>query len=73
MTEVTDKLVRDALQLEPAERAAIIEELLSSLDRPDPAIDGKWAKEAEDRLARYRAGEIEAVAAKDVFAELGRN
>lgn len=30
MTEVADKLIREALQLDPAERAAVIEELLSS-------------------------------------------
>jgi putative addiction module component (TIGR02574 family) len=73
MTEVADKLVREALQLDPSERAAVIEELLSSLDRPDPDIDAKWAREAEDRLAGYRAGEIEAIAADEVFAELGRS
>ena len=73
MTEVADKLVREALQLDPAERAAVIEELLSSLDKPDPDIDTKWAKEAEDRLSGYRAGEIEATSADEVLREFGRN
>ena len=72
MTEVADKLIREALRLDPAERAAVIEELLSSLDRPDPDLDAKWAKEAEDRLSGYRAGEIEAIPASEVLAELGR-
>ena len=72
MTEVVDKLIREALQLDPAERAAVIEELLSSLDRPDPELDARWAKEAEDRLSGYRAGEIAAIPANEVFAELGR-
>ena len=72
MTGVADKLIREALQLDPAERAVVIEELLSSLDRPDPDLDAKWAKEAEDRLSGYWAGEIEAIPANEVFAELGR-
>jgi putative addiction module component (TIGR02574 family) len=72
MTEVAEKLVREALQLDPVERAAVIEELLSSLDKPDPALDAKWAKEAEDRLSGFRAGEIEAIPANEVFAELSR-
>lgn len=72
MTEVAEKLIREALQLAPADRAAVIEELLSSLDRPDPELDAKWAKEAEDRLSGYRAGEIQAIPVNEVFAELGR-
>jgi len=72
MTEVAEKLIREALQLDPVERATVIEELLSSLDRPDPGLDAKWAKEAEDRLSGFRAGEIEAIPANEVFAELGR-
>ena len=72
MTEVAEKLIREALGLDPVDRAAVIEELLSSLDRPDPDLDAKWARESEDRLSGYRAGEIEAIPASEVFAELGR-
>ena len=72
MTEVAEKLIREALQLDPVERATVIEELLSSLDRPDPGLDAKWAKEAEDRLSGFRAGEIDAIPVNEVFAELGR-
>ena len=73
MTEIADKVIREALQLDPAERAAVIEELLSSLDKPDAELDAKWAKEAEDRLSAYRAGEIEGIPADEVFAELARD
>jgi putative addiction module component (TIGR02574 family) len=72
MTEVADKLIHEALRLDPIERAAVIEELLSSLDKPDAELDAKWAIEAEDRLSAYRAGEIKAIPASEVFAELGR-
>lgn len=73
MTENSEKLFREAMNLPPAERAALIEELLSSLDKPDPELDKLWAKEAEDRLRAYRSGELEAVHAEKVFAELGRS
>lgn len=72
MTTVAEKLISEALRLEPVERAAVIEELLSSLDRPDAELDQKWASEAEDRLRGFRSGEIEAIPADQVFAELGR-
>jgi len=70
MTMSTEQLRKDALALPPAERAALAEELLSSLDRPDPRIDALWAQEAEDRLAAFEASEMDAVPAEDVFKEL---
>lgn len=73
MTDVAKKLIREALRLDPAERALVIEELLSSLEGPDLALDANWAKEAEDRLVSYRAGELESIPANVVFAELGRD
>lgn len=72
MTKVAEELIRKALKLAPIDRATLIEELLSSLDKPDSGLDAMWAKEAEDRLGAYRAGEIEATPANEVFAELGR-
>jgi putative addiction module component (TIGR02574 family) len=58
--------------MSPNERAALVETLLLSLDKPDPEIDALWLKEAEDRLAAYHSGELGAVDAEQVFAELGK-
>jgi putative addiction module component (TIGR02574 family) len=58
------KALREAaLDLPPQDRIALVEHILDSLDRPDPDIDRFWAREARDRLAAYRRGEI---AAKDL-------
>ncbi len=70
MTETGRKILQEALALAPAERAVLVDALTSSLDPPDPGIDAAWAEEAEDRLRAYRAGELEAVPAEQVFAEL---
>jgi putative addiction module component (TIGR02574 family) len=64
-----EQIRKDALALPLVERVALTEELLSSLDRPDPTVDALWAKEADDRLAAFEAGQMEAIAAEDVFAE----
>lgn len=48
-----------------------MEALVLSLDKPDPSLDALWLKEAEDRLAAYHSGELGAVDAEQVFAELG--
>jgi putative addiction module component (TIGR02574 family) len=64
--------LRQALELPANDRAALIEVLIVSLDKPDPTVDALWLKEAEDRMAAYRSGELDAVEAEQVFAELGR-
>ena len=71
-TGSTEQLRKDALALPLIERAALAEALLSSLDRPDSQIDALWAQEAEDRLAAFEAGEMEAIPAEEVFTELER-
>lgn len=43
------------------DRAALVETLIFSLDKPDASIDAEWLRVAEDRLAAYHAGELEAV------------
>jgi hypothetical protein len=49
-----------------------VENLILSLDKPDSSLDAEWLKEAEDRLAAYRSGELDAVDAEQVFSELGK-
>ena len=69
MTESAQRILKEALGLSPAERAALIDELTSSLDRPDPDIEEHWAKEAEDRLRAYQAGELETIAEEEIVEE----
>jgi putative addiction module component (TIGR02574 family) len=72
MATSAKSLLNQALQLPSNDRAALVETLISSLDKPDPALDALWLKEAEDRLAAYHSGELGAVDAEQVFAELGK-
>lgn len=72
MAASTKSLLLQALKLPPNDRAALVENLILSLDKPDPSIDAQWLKEAEDRLAAYHAGDLAAVDAAQVFADLGK-
>ena len=63
-------LVKQALQLEPDKRSELVEEILHSLDQPDPAVEAVWLEEAERRLAAYRAGKVRGVSAEDVVGKL---
>ncbi len=73
MTTSTQLLLRQAMQLSSNERAVLIDELIVSLDKPDPSIDAAWLSEAESRLAAYRTGELVAIDAEQVFAALGKS
>lgn len=55
------------MKLDPAERFALVDDILHTLDKPDPEIDQLWIEEAERRLAAYRRGEVEGIPAEDVL------
>jgi hypothetical protein len=61
-------LLQQAIQLPAGERAVLADELIESLGAVDPALDAAWLREAQDRLAAYRTGELLAVDAEVVFA-----
>jgi hypothetical protein len=45
----TKSVLKDTLQLRPAERLQLIEMLSRSLNKPDENIERIWAEEAEKR------------------------
>jgi len=69
MTHAADTLSAQVVQLPPEERMQVVELILDSLDEPDASLDALWAKEADDRLAAYRRGEVKAVALSKVIAK----
>lgn len=58
-----------ALKLDPADRFELIDQILHSLDRPDPAIDRIWQEEAVHRLAAHRTGKVQGIPAEEIFGE----
>ncbi|MFP4310297.1 MAG: addiction module protein [Desulfococcaceae bacterium] len=44
---VTERILKEAAALGPAEKARLIDQLISSLDRPDAEIDRLWAEDPE--------------------------
>jgi putative addiction module component (TIGR02574 family) len=69
-----ENLLEEALKLSPVERAELVESLLSSFEfRSRKSIDALWAQEVEDRINAFEQGEIEAIPAEKVFAELEKN
>ncbi|HET7569228.1 MAG TPA: addiction module protein [Gammaproteobacteria bacterium] len=69
MSTEAEKVLEQALHLQPHERAVVAEGLLSSINRLDPEIDAVWAAEAEARIDAEERGEMETVPADEVFAK----
>lgn len=69
MSTETRTLIEQARALPPEDRIALVEDMLDSLDAADPAIDRLWAREAADRVAAYRRGEL---GARDLSAVVAK-
>ena len=73
MTVQTQQVLEKAVHLPPAERAELVEQILSSFDFPaHDKIDALWAQEAEDRIDAYDRGELKAIPASRVFERINR-
>jgi putative addiction module component (TIGR02574 family) len=71
MSRDPKEIAAEALELPLAARAELASQLLDSLDElSEEENDRLWAQEAERRYAEYKAGNVEAVTADEVFARL---
>ncbi len=69
MSAETQDILDRALKLPAVDKARLVDKLLSSLDKPDEAMEALWRKEVEDRLEAYRAGNLKAVPLEQVLAK----
>lgn len=73
MTTATKTILKQALNLNPVERAELIEKLFHSFDKThDDKIDALWADESESRIDAHDAGKITADSAKTVFERINK-
>ncbi len=64
------EIEREALRLDPHERALLAEHLIGSLDaEEDPEAERLWIEEAERRYKEYKAGGVKAKPAETVLRE----
>ena len=65
-----DKLLKEALVLPIQEKLDLIEELIKSLDKPDPEIDERWKKETESRIDACDDGEISSITLEETLCNI---
>ena len=71
MTKI-ERLSAEVRRLPAVDRVVLVEEILQSLDPIVPEMEEHWSKEARDRLAAYKRGELQARDIDDVLAEYGK-
>ena len=67
-----EKILEDALGLPALEKSEIIEQLIMSLDQPDPEMDALWKKEAEARLDAFQEGKMSSVSVREAFRKYSK-
>ncbi len=66
-------VIKNALNLDVRDRAALAERILASLEElSEEEAERLWAEEAQRRLEEYRAGRARAVPAEQVHAKAGK-
>ncbi len=70
MAASVDDVLAQALALQVNDRAALLERLAESLDRPDGVLDQQWLDEAHRRMQAFSRGEMRAIDAEDVLKEM---
>ncbi|MDA8018408.1 MAG: addiction module protein [Thermoanaerobaculia bacterium] len=64
-------ILDQALDLDPKDRAQLIETLLDSFTSNErQRIDAAWAQECEDRIDAYDRGDLGSHSSEEVFADL---
>jgi putative addiction module component (TIGR02574 family) len=69
-TPSLEQLLETILALPPADRAVIADVVADSLQPPDPEIEREILEVVRQRIAAYRAGEIKAIPADEVFRQI---
>ncbi len=63
------EIIQEALRLPATARFEIVDQLMQSLDKPDPEIERIWGEEAVRRLAAIDAGHSRTYSAEEVFGQ----
>ena len=63
---------KSILRLSPIKRIRIVEDILASLNEPNPAIERAWAIESDKRLAAYKNGKVKGISLEAIKKHLAK-
>ncbi|OGU34316.1 MAG: addiction module protein [Ignavibacteria bacterium GWB2_35_6b] len=62
----TNSILKEAMNLRPAERLRLIEMLTKSLSKPDENVEQTWAEESEKRYEALRTGKVKTISLDEI-------
>ena len=62
-----NEIINEARLLTPQDRYRVIENLVSSLDKPDLTIENEWLEESKNRVEAIKNGELKTISYQEVF------
>lgn len=73
MSITAEHIFKEAIQLNPIERAELIQRLFYSFDKSyNKKIEDNWKAEVEDRISAYESGKIPSDTMENVFERLSK-
>ncbi|MBF0479492.1 MAG: addiction module protein [Candidatus Omnitrophica bacterium] len=63
---------KNILQLSPIQRLRMVDNILASLDKPDPEIEREWGVESDKRLAAYKNGKLKGINFETIKKQLAK-
>lgn len=66
----TKRLIDEISDLPVDQRVEIADQILQTLNAPDPEVEEAWIHEVEARLEEYRQGKVKLIPAEEVFKSL---
>lgn len=66
----TKDLIAEISDLPVEQRVRIADQILQTLNTPDPDIESAWMQEVEKRVDEYDKGKVDLVPAREVFKSL---
>ncbi|MFA7232278.1 MAG: addiction module protein [Victivallaceae bacterium] len=73
MTATAEAIFKEAVQLNPIDRAELIQRLFLSFDKKSNGqLEDNWKSEVEERVSAYEAGKIPADTMENVFERLSK-
>ena len=72
MTAIAEHVYKEAIQLNPIDRAELIEKLFTSFSPNSVEIEAKWKEEIGRRVSAYENGDITSDSMENVFKRLSQ-
>ena len=66
----TKDLIAEISDLPVEQRARIADQILQTLNAPDPDIELAWIQEVEERVEEYEQGKVKLIPVQEVFKSL---